>query len=84
MPAQDVAGDALVRITVDAVRLRLGRVLLAGLEERLEDGVAILEVVVHDVDKVPGVHDLGDELVRRRVGAVDLRPLRAELVGLVL
>ena len=41
-----------VRVPVEDRRLAvLGNIVGSGLEERLEDGVRLLVVVVHDVDK---------------------------------
>lgn len=37
----------------------------ASLEERFEDGVGLLEVVVYDVHEEVGVHDLRNELSGR-------------------
>ena len=50
----------LVRVAVGKAMLR--GVIRASLEERLEDRVRLLEVVVHDVDEVVGVHDVVDQL----------------------
>jgi hypothetical protein len=41
-----------------------GGVLLAGLQERHEDGVGVLKVIVHDVDKETGIHEARDEGAR--------------------
>ena len=62
----------------------LGGELGASLEERLEDRVRLLEVVVYHVHEVVRIHDAVDELARRRFRLVELRPLTAELVSLVL
>ena len=50
----------------------LGRVLLAGAEEEVEDGVLALVIVVHDVDEHQAVRELGDERVARARGLVDV------------
>ena len=71
---------SLVRVAVGLV----GSVLSAGLEERLKDRLRFLEVVVHDIHEIVGVHDPIDELACRRFGIVELGPLTAEFVRFVL
>ena len=61
-----------------------GGIVCGSLEERLEDGVRLLVVVVHDVDKEEAVHELRDELAGGRIGFVVLGPLTAEFVRFVL
>ena len=56
----------------------------AGLEERLKNGVRLFEVVVDDIDEEVGVHDVRDQLARRRVWFVVLRPLPTKLIGFIL
>ena len=56
----------------------------AGLEERLEDGGRLFEVVMHDVHKHIGIHEIQNKLAGRRIGLIVLGPLTAELVGFVL
>ena len=70
-----------VPVRGDAV---LGGKLRAGLEERLEDRVGLLEVVVDDVHEAVRIHDAVDELARRRLRLVELGPLPAEFERLVL
>ena len=53
---------SLVREAVGLGRAVLGSVLSAGLKERLKDRLRFLEVVVHDVHEVVGVHDVVDQL----------------------
>ena len=65
-------------------RAVLRGVLGAGLVEGLEDRLGLLVVVVDDVHEAVCVHEAIDELARRRVGLVELGPLPAELVRLVL
>ena len=60
------------------------RELGTGLEERLEDRVGLLEVVVDDVHEAVRVHDAVDELARRGLRLVELGPLPAEFERLVL
>ena len=61
-----------------------GAKLFLQLEEGLEDFLVIMEIVVHDVDKQCIVHYARNELARRRARFIDLRPLMAELICLVL
>lgn len=60
---------SLVRVPVGGSTVEsrwvLGRIFSAGFEERLEDGVQTLEVVVHDVDQERRFHEVADELPRR-------------------
>lgn len=61
-----------------------GGVFGAGLEEGFEDGLGVVEVVVHDVDEEASVHQLRDHLAGGRVVIVELGPLLPELERLIL
>lgn len=61
-----------------------GHVLLSCLDERLENGIRIVEVIVHDVDEERGIHEVGYQLSGRCVRIVHLRPLLPEFESLVL
>ena len=58
--------------------------LFLQLVEWLKDFLVIMEIVVHDVDKQRIVHYARNELARRRARFINLRPLIAELICLVL
>lgn len=53
-------------------------------EERTEDSLAVLEVVMHEIHKEILVHHVGNQLSAWRSRLVDLCPLASELKGLVL
>ena len=60
------------------------RELGTGLEERLEDRIRPLVIVVHDVHEEVRVHHAVDQRTRRRARLVVLGPLPPELIRLVL
>lgn len=62
----------------------LRRVALPGFVERLEDGLGVFEIVVHDVDEVRGRHHIVDELARWRIGFIELCPLLSKFERFVL
>ena len=53
-------------------------------KERAEDGLAVLEVVVYEIDEEIFVHHFGDQLSAWGPWLVDLCPLASEFKGLVL
>lgn len=62
----------------------LGGIFSARLEEWLVDSLGVMEVVVHYVDEVAGVHQLRDHFPRGRIGVIELCPLLPELESLIL
>jgi hypothetical protein len=75
-------GEQTVR---DSCAIRGARgVRLGGKEERPEDSLRVLEVVVHDVDQEDGIEHVRDQLTRRCVGVVQIRPLATELERFIL
>lgn len=50
-------------MSVEGIGLR-SNVFLSGLEEWLEDGAGIVEIVVNNVNEVARIHKLGDDLGR--------------------
>jgi hypothetical protein len=48
-------------MTVDS-SLRFSHKFSAGFQERLENGLGIVEIVVNDVDQEERIHDICDEL----------------------
>lgn len=69
---------------VDSRVRRCGGEFGSRLEERFEYGVRCHVIVVNDVDEEELVHHVGDQLARGRIGLVELSPLVAKLVCLVL
>lgn len=67
-----------------AVEMALRDVVFAGFEEGREDRLRVLEVVVDHVDEEGLVHQLLNDLARGRGRLVEVAPLSAELVRLVL
>jgi hypothetical protein len=52
-----------------------GCVFGASLEERTENGIRVMEIIVHDVNEERGLHELVDEFLGGRTGLVELGPL---------
>ena len=76
--------DAIDRWRRAVRRPLLGREVLSGKEERLEDRLRVLEVIVDDINQERGVHEFLDQCPRRRVRFVEASPLTAEFEGFIL
>lgn len=59
-------------------------ILCTSLEERFENGVWLVEIVVDHVDEEASIHEFSDHILGGGVSLVKLRPLLAEFEGLVL
>lgn len=69
----------------DSYRGRLhGEVFGTSFEKGFEDSLKFVEVVVYDVDKERGVHNIGYQFPRRRVRLIHLGPLLSEFESLIL
>jgi hypothetical protein len=63
-------------VPIDSYGIRLhSEVFGTSFVKGFEDGLGIVEVVVHNVDKEGGVHNVGYQISRRRVWLVHLSPL---------
>lgn len=68
---------------VNSNGLGLGKELCTSLEERPEDRLRIMEVVMYDINQERIIHQVGDELVRCRVGLVHRSPLFSKFVSFI-
>ena len=72
-------------MTIDSIHFSVkGLILSTGLEEWFENAVAVMEVIVNNVDQETSFHELINQLFRWGILFVEIGPLCSEFKRLVL